>query len=143
MIYIHYGATQYKPELFKPIKNELYFVKPNGGLWASPVDTDIGWKDWCEQEDFRDCSESESFRFKLDDSANVLIIDSVEQLLNLPKLESMSLSSWINLDFERLVKDGIDAIQVNISNDYDLYYKLYGWDCDSILIMNKDMIQEM
>ena len=40
-----------------------------------------------------------------------------------------------------------DAIELHLSDevtdDYleSLYFKLYGWDCDSILIMNPDIIR--
>jgi hypothetical protein len=41
-------------------------------------------------------------------------------------------------------KDGVDAIKLNLSKgDYELYYELYGWDCDSILIMNPDIIRPL
>lgn len=50
-VYIHYGSsTFYK---FPPVKNELYFDKPIGGLWASPIDTQYGWKYWCKVNHFR------------------------------------------------------------------------------------------
>ena len=48
----------------------------------------------------------------------------------------------IFLDFEKLSKE-YDAIEVNISECRDLYYSLCGWDCDSILIMNSDIIEEV
>ena len=48
----------------------------------------------------------------------------------------------IFLDFEKLSKE-YDAIEVNISECRDLYYSLYGWDCDSIVIMNPDIIEEI
>jgi hypothetical protein len=57
-----------------------------------------------------------------------------------------SMMPWVILDFEKLLADGIDAIQVNISDDTatnlndSLYHALYGWDCDSILVMNKEVI---
>jgi len=52
----------------------------------------------------------------------------------------LNISSWKLLDFEKLA--GIyDAIDVSISNDPELHFALYGWDCDSILIMNPDIIQ--
>ena len=44
------------------------------------------------------------------------------------------------LDFEELKKE-YDAIEVIISDG--LYYALYGWDCDSILILNKDIVEEL
>ena len=49
--YIHYGATQLHE--IQPVKNERFFSKPTGGLWASPVDEPFGWKEWCEREHFR------------------------------------------------------------------------------------------
>ena len=43
------------------------------------------------------------------------------------------------IDFQ--IENGIDAIEFNISNDWDLYMALYGWDCDSILILNPNIIE--
>lgn len=53
--YIHYGATEFIPTKGFPIKNLEHFMKPKGGLWASRKNASFGWKDWCEQEDFRHC----------------------------------------------------------------------------------------
>ena len=50
--YIHYGHSEFRPELFREIKNRYAFVKPLGGLWASPVDAKLGWKEWCTDENF-------------------------------------------------------------------------------------------
>ena len=44
------------------------------------------------------------------------------------------------IDFESLSKS-YDAIELHLSDSEDnLYMMLYGWDCDSILIMNPDVI---
>ena len=45
--YIHYGSNKFDINIFKKIKNRPKFVKPEGGLWASRVETEHGWKDWC------------------------------------------------------------------------------------------------
>lgn len=142
--YIHYGHKEYKPELFVKISNKPAFVKPNGGLWASDVNAEFGWKDWCDRNDFRECDNKNSFCFTLDDNANVLIINSTKDLESLPKaVDKYGISSiWTMLDFEKISKD-YDSIEVNISNDYSLYHSLYGWDCDSILVMNPDVIIEI
>lgn len=47
---------------------------------------------------------------------------------------------WKALDFETLESSGVDAVEVNLSADRNLYYELYGWDCDSILIINPEII---
>jgi hypothetical protein len=57
---IHYGSTNYNHEKVGAIVNENW-VKPKGGLWASPIDSKWGWKDWCESEKFRECNEDNYF----------------------------------------------------------------------------------
>lgn len=143
--YIHYGHTKFDKSMFNKIKNADCSTKPKGGLWASDVEAEHGWKDWCEAEEFRDCKEENSFSFVLSDNAKVLYIDSIDDLKVLPKIDDkfgMNFSSWILLDFEKLAET-YDAVEVSISSDFDLYYQLYGWDCDSIVIMNPDVVVEL
>lgn len=138
--YIHYGHTSFNKDLFTKITNEVPMSKPKGGLWASDINAKYGWKDWCKSENFAECNKENSFTLTLSDSANVLYIKSVKDLENLPKAQNkFGFTSWIVLDFEKLA-ESYDAIEVNISSDYNLYYKLYGWDCDSILIMNPAVV---
>jgi len=148
-VYIHYGSKEFDKTRFQPIKNHEIMAKPEGGLWASQVGCEFGWKEWCDSSKFKDCTKENSFTFTLAENANILYINSVDDLEPLPKIKSIipdGISSWVTLDFEALMKDGVDAIQVDMSNevcsDYlnRLHYKLYGWDCDSILILNKDVI---
>ena len=143
--YIHYGHTKFDKSVFNKIKNVDCSTKPKGGLWASDVEAEHGWKDCCEAEEFRDCKEENSFSFVLSDNAKVLYIDSIDDLKVLPKIDDkfgMNFSSWILLDFEKLAET-YDAVEVSISSDFDLYYQLYGWDCDSIVIMNPDIVVEL
>ena len=75
-IYIHYGATRFNPLLNFPIKNELCWVKPKGGLWASRKNASFGWKNWCTIEEFRECSEDCSFEFVMKDESKIAIIST-------------------------------------------------------------------
>lgn len=127
---------------FKEISNRDYMTKPEGGLWASDEAAEYGWKLWNEDNKFAECKEKNSFRFELSSTANVLHIRSIEDLEELPKLEAF-LSDSVCLDFEKLKASGIDAIELHFSEDWRLYWALYGWDCDSILIMNPDVVQEV
>ena len=140
-IYIHYGHTKFDPMLFVDIKNEM-FVKPKGGLWASDINAEYGWKDWCTDEEFRDCQIENSFKFKLKEGSKVLTIDNAEMLSGLPQQESIYRFLSVFLDFEK-IKEEYDAIEVFISSDHQLYYDLYGWDCDSLLVLNKECIEEI
>lgn len=87
--YIHYGHKKFEPDRFKEIKNRDFWMKPDGGFWASPVDAKWGWKDWCESENFMDCDIENSFKFTLKDTANVIHIHSVDDLEHFLKLERM------------------------------------------------------
>lgn len=137
-VYIHYGHNEYNDKLFKEIKNKG-FVKPTGGLWASSITACYAWKDWCRENNFRECIEDNSFKFKLKPGTRKLTIDNHKQLLDLPNLDVPYRFTWVTLDFEK-IKEEYDAIEVLISNDPRLYWDLYGWDCDSLLVLNKDCI---
>lgn len=142
MKYIHFGSNKFDIEKFKLIKNEPYRNKPSGGLWASPIGAAMGWKEWCENENFRECKEDNSFRFNVLDKANIYQINSVSDCMNMPLVKTeYDIKIMLIPDFEEMYKSGIDAIQFNLSNDHELYFTLYGWDCDSILIMNKNVIE--
>ena len=139
--YIHYGHKQFIPEAFTPIRNCVAFTKPYGGLWASPVDAEFGWKEWCEREDFRECDTKNSFTFTLSESAKVLTISSVTEARRLPQVrDELTLPWWVIPDFEELVWQGYDAVELKLSEDWSLYQALYGWDCDSILVMNPEVV---
>ncbi len=152
--YIHYGASEFHH--IAPIKNREMFVKPLGGLWASPVNSPRGWKEWCAQANYETGGFAESFTFTLTDDAKIIHIYSVRQLEELPKaklpkeLEKLNLDAmYVMLDFEALEKE-YDGIELHMSEekyepgqDYiggGLYFKLYGWDCDSILIFHDEVV---
>ena len=141
--YIHYGSSAFELERFSRISNTQYFTKPHGGLWASRADALYGWKNF-SYENHIDCDLYKNFKFTLLDNANVVHIYSVKDLESLP--QSKNEMGWVSLDFEKMLEDGIDAIELHLSEEHwngflnSLYYKLYGWDCDSILIMNPDII---
>lgn len=149
--YIHYGHSEFNRDLFCEIKNREQFVKPSGGLWASPADAELGWKDWCTSEDFHTNRLLDSFTFELSENSKILHIRSIRDLKSLPRQENLPFEPpWVCLDFEKLLADGWDAIELHLSEEdrsccpdwHDgLYYQLYGWDCDSILIMNPDVIE--
>lgn len=137
--YIHYGHKSFDKEKFIEIRNDNW-VKPIGGFWASDINAEFGWKDWCKQENFRECNIDNSFTFELKENAKILVIDNAQKLSELPKADMPYRTSWINLDFKK-IKEEYDAIEVLISSDHKLYWDLYGWDCDSILIMNPECMK--
>ena len=144
--YIHYGHNDFSKEAFAPIKNRRVSNKPYGGLWASPVDAPFGWKNWCKDAGFRECSEENSFEFSIAPEAKILVIDSSAKAKRLPQrplsVDELGIRGLLPVtpDFERLA-EVCDAIEFRLSDDRSLYHTMYCWDCDSILIMNPDIIR--
>lgn len=144
--YIHYGNSYFSKDQFVPIKNKEYLTKPYGGLWASPIHSDLPWKKWCKENEFipnwqpgdeRKTYFDKWFTFKVSYDANILYIRNT---LDIKKdyILKKDLGS-IRLDFEKIMSVGYDAIDVTMN--YYTYYALYGWDCDTLLIMNPEIVK--
>lgn len=126
-----------KVNLIQPIKND--FVKPKGGLWASPIKTRYGWKEWCKQENFGKLSSNFTFIFQ----GQILKIDSEKDLNDfLWKEKDKNIPDLFNYipDFETMNLNGIDAIWLTEEGQWKTHLSLpknlYGWDCECVLIMN-------
>ena len=156
-VYRHFGSNKFDRELFNPIHNRPFSNKPFGGLWACPVeDKDIDWEEWCRREEFNLESLEEHFDFTIKDDSKIMVIKDIKDLDKLPRvknpefiLEYDTMNS--NIDFEELAKE-YDGIMVWIyrSSDIDLtrmsfdgiYYRMYGWDVDTLVVFNQDIIEE-
>ena len=138
-MYIHYGNAKFDPARFDAVRNRPARNKPFGGLWASPVSAKLSWKAWCESSDFATCREDNAFRFRLKDGANVLHIRTKEDVRYLFRVDSYFRKDF---DFEGLREVGLDAIELHLSECPELYDELYGWDVDSILVLNPHVIEE-
>ena len=138
--YIHYGDRHFDPNKFKPIEN-TFTNKPIGGLWASDVNAKYGWKEWNKSSGLRKCSEEPYFKLTLDKKAKVLNVHKYKDVKFAVK--EFLVNQIMILDFKKIMKRGYDAMEVFISDSESLYWNLYGYDCDSIIIFNKDIIQEV
>jgi hypothetical protein len=143
---IHYGNFKYSTRKFRKIENKNW-VKPKGGLWTSPINSEYGWKHFCDSEHFRECNEENSFKLKFKYGTKIVIIDSVGDLNNMPKQYCVEKNFFKdNIDFELLVKYGIDAIWLTTKGQWATRLSqpmnLYGWDCDTVFIMNKNCCYE-
>ena len=147
LVLVHYGSSVYKPEIFRAVKN-VGRVKPIWGLWTSPIKSNWGWKDWCLAENFRTCDDSDSFNLRFKEGSKILVIDSLQDLEKLPKykVEYTERFSKEYPDFELLSKE-CDAIWLTEKGQTETHLShplsLYGWDCESILILNTDCCYEV
>lgn len=152
IVYIHYGSKAFDASKGFPIHNKQDWNKPYGGLWASRETASYGWKTWCEQEHFRECDPLNSFRFVLRDNAKVGVISSMADLMRIPiRKESSGYWLWGTIpDFEECLRHGYDAIELcwygeeyqNLAKD-NMYDTLYGWDCDSIVVLNPEVVVQL
>lgn len=164
-LYVHLGEQEFDPAQFTPVKNKPLCIKPSGGYWASAVNAPYGWidflnsqyasedDDWNKELDPTDKpsvfeAPKASF-FKISENARVLVIDSASAKQELPKQDIGSFPSLLGLsiandaiDFEALSEE-YDVIDFRFSDDENLYMEFYGWDCDSIVVMNPDVVQKI
>lgn len=139
-VYIHYGHKAFSINEFMPVSNWRLRNKPMGGLWASPLDAERGWKNWCEAEEFAECDEKNSFRFRLARGAKVYHIRNKKDVDALPE-QKERLEFVRSVDFEKMMKDGWQAIELHLSECPELYWALYGWDCDCILVLDPNVVE--
>lgn len=145
-IYVHYGSNRFERELFLMPINRPDFVisKPFGGLWASNIESEYGWKEWCEINEFHLNELESNFKFMLSNEANIFHIKNTKDICTLPLIDNLYIiTNHKVIDFEKCIQLGIDAIELHLSEDRSLYHDLYGWDCDSILILNPDIIEPL
>lgn len=144
LVLVHFGASKFQPELLRKPINE--WVKPRGGLWTSPVGSDYGWEKWCRSEGFRIESLNECFFLKFKSNSKIAIIDSLDDLLKLPRFNrGEGFYGRVYLDFE-IISNKFDAIWLTVKGQSETRFSspmnLYGWDCESILVFNPESIQQ-
>ena len=138
--YIHYGSNAFDIDKFDQVKNDLYasIFKPIGGFWASPVDSENNWHNWCINNNFRIDELNKSFVFTLLPNSRILSIHTMNDINNAIRQQCrlpLHARSSRGIDFEGLIHLGYDAVEVYL-DDFDVWQYFYGWDVDSIFIMN-------
>ena len=62
----------------------------------------------------------------------------------MPVVEKSLINGVVCIDFEKMLNDGVDAVELHLMDkgnlNHGLFFALYGWLCDSILIMNPKII---
>lgn len=140
---VHYGHSSFNVNEFKQIQNESYWIKPKGGLWTSPLNSEYGWKDWNESEMHCECSDDNCFILELNDYCRILVIDSFDDLDDCVSIQYPHYNTA--MDFE-LLQTKYDAIWLTYRGQIDTRYSqpnLYGWDCETVLILNPNCCKQV
>jgi hypothetical protein len=155
----------YDPSKFEPITNKPFDNKPNGGLWTSPFIPDKGseWIEWCKEENFGMGGKGSPMSIlKVKDDGKFLLINTLKDLIEALKAfqlktyqsKLLGRSSFLNdpvLDYESLARcvDGVYLTKAGqgatrLSGIEDVSRaSLYGWDCETVLIMNQNVIDNV
>ena len=143
---IHYGANKYMPEKFSPIKNRNHQKPVHGtGLWTSPMDSNTDWRDYIRDDGWEERHESVKIFFVvcLYADAKIFVIDSEDDLQKAPLIDYKGYEPRKNIDFEAAAKK-YDAIWLTEKGQIDTRHaypvKLFGWDIESVLILNPNCI---
>lgn len=145
MKYIHYGDSSYDRKLLEHVGlRDLYSdsFKPYG-LWASPVNAERSWNNWCRSNDFLLDTLDKSFQFKLSADAKILHIDTMEvgkkYLIAFDKYRD---KVYYRLDLKTLYEK-YDGVELHFSNDAVNFHRsncFNVWDVDSICIWNPNVV---
>ena len=157
-VYRHYGDGIFLKEKQEQVLGTRMMKPLGGGIWASPVDSDVTWDVWCSNEHFHEDSLAHHFEFRLRPEARIFVINNDDDFFEFIKkypgrptdtFEKKLYSSFDEPrevecfpDYIKATKD-YDGLEVNISKDPRLYHLMYGWDVDSIVIWNYDIIEEL
>jgi len=117
--------------------------KPDKGFWGSPIDAKYGWKEWCEDEKFGNYDFDKPYYWTLS-NGKILQIDWDE----VRNAQTSNLSKYIvnnYLDWNKMLEDNIIAVQLMdscIGHSFInvLESKFNAWDCESIVVLDKNKI---
>lgn len=138
-------VKQYDPLKFKPIKNRPGRNKPEGGLWTSPFNPDTGseWIEWMNAEHFNvPCKDSPITFLRVNNDGKFLVINTLNDLIEVLNIFQIK-SEFPVLDYEELSRY-VDGIYLTSKGQWATRLtrpSLYGWDCETVLIMNPKVIE--
>ena len=129
------------------IRNSV-ISKPLGGLWCTPDGVAYGWREHLASMEW-ECPQ-EAIQLEIDTS-RLCVIDSYDDLDALPLCEYIPglsdpaierlLTIFTVPDFKAIKASGVDAIHLTVRGEaatrHSLPKSLYGWDCESVLILNE------
>lgn len=158
--WLHIGTHIIDKEQFKPIKNIPLFPKPDGGIWASPLQLNetyrSDWHQFCMGV-WGKTMNQKGVVFSFKRNSRFYVIDTHKDLIGLTEKTGIAtdalteqLSVFMkrsHVDFEKATKL-YDVIYLTQQGQYETRtpfqnreYNLYGWDCESCLILNPDVIE--
>ena len=147
-IYMRKGTTELSRERFGNIKPSRYhWVKPeSGGLWFSeytPHEKYVSsWQRWCIGEMFHyDDVINDGVTFSISSNARVYVINTAEDFFYLKRKYAFDHDVYTcRLDWYAISQD-YDVVYLTKAGIRVNYRNMYGWDLESGVILNFDVIE--
>lgn len=151
VIFKHYGAIKLdrrrKYATNKGDRKHLARLNKPAGFWASPVGKKFSsWEDFCRAERYNMSSLRRNITFRLKRYTNILYITNEMQLNAAFKRfgyvhpeTGLKHLKWMEIE------ESFDGVYFSWKN-YDLLksrHNFSSWDCDSLVIFNLDVIEEL
>jgi hypothetical protein len=155
------GKSSLAKDQFKPIQNIKDFVKPKGGLWTSPYTLNSqyysAWHEWCSHEDFNSGLSKDSVVVELKENVRYFVIDSQQCLKDFidivgecesefSKTTGYKFAVYPNWEIAATIFDVVYLTQKGAWDTHIPFenreYNLYGWDCETVLVLNYDCINK-
>lgn len=149
------GIKELSKDKFQPIRNRDCFVKPDGGLWASPYTLNSeyvsAWHEWCDWN-MDEWISNDAVIITLKDDTRYWVIDTQDDLQELIDMvgeqeSPLPFKMGTYIDFEK-AREKFDVIFLTDNGAWNTHLplerhhlNLYGWDCASILIMDFNCIK--
>ena len=170
-IFVSYGTPEYVKGKTAPMDNKLFAYdkandeklydipevsasrmrnKPYGGLWASPIDSNYGWRDFCMYDTFNVESLKQHFIFRLKPTAKIYILNNENDIAMISNLKNYW--GYNTMNFDMLKEEGYDGIFATINAIRKCKYYLPNWphtkgletwDAESICIFNEDVVEPL
>lgn len=107
-------------------------IKPTGGFWASPVNSEMGWARFCEVENFAKGNGCIYSTFE----GNLYVVDSRESGEDCPSLRGWGGMKMIDVD--ALMERGYDGIYMTVQGVIETrsMNQFCAWDVESVYVMN-------
>lgn len=147
--YISLGMNDISKDKFNNNLINNGINKPYGGLWNCKYTPNkefvSAWEEFCTKECFCDDTINSGVIFNLKNNTRVYVIDTLSDLINLADEYSQEsiLPFTKLLDFTKIAKD-FDCIYLTDRGQCETRFSrevsLYGWDVESLLILNFDCI---
>lgn len=138
----HYTDNRYWEPMSVTIDCTPFSIKPNGALYTSPVGSNHSWSAWCAENNYG----KGSYRVEIEiDPSRLFIVSGYDSMMRLPWEVTEACKTLNHINYSKLILDGFTGVWLTEHGEYITRLppgtrNLYGWDCETVAIMDTSII---